>query len=339
MSITPEGQQVGALAAIENWLRMASYRRFVLAGWAGTGKTSIIPFIQDMAYSAIVVTYTNKAALVLRNKGVSNVTTIHRLMYKLEDEKKMTWIKRDVIQDRPSLIIVDEASMVSEKIRKDLESYGIPVLYVGDPFQLPPVNETGSVMEKADFTLTEIRRQAEGSPIIRVATAIRTGRPFPDVDQWGLTDEEIASHDVTICYTNQMRYRLNDRIRKYLGRGDKPEVGDRVIMAKTDYDLGICAGEMGTLTEVKGYLYRVLFDGQEEDLGMGYCKFLELGDNPYSDSFKGKRCLDYGYAITCHKAQGSQYESVLYWDERKADARHRYTGATRAVSKLTMAGY
>jgi ATP-dependent exoDNAse (exonuclease V) alpha subunit len=110
-------------------------------------------------------------------------------------------------------------------------------------------------------------------------------------------------------------------------------------MAKTDYDLGIFAGECGTITEVNKYLYRVWFDGQTEDVGMGYCKFLELGDNPYEEQFKGKRCLDFGYAITVHKAQGSSYKSVLYWDERKADARHRYTGATRAEELLTMAGF
>lgn len=336
--IVPEGQQIQALEAVFKWYNERKRWRFVLAGWAGTGKTSLIPLIEDMIANTIVVTYTNKAALVLKSKGVFGATTIHRLMYMLEDERTMTWAKRDILQDRPSLIIVDEASMVSEKVREDLESFGIPVLYIGDPFQLPPVNETGSVMDNADFTLTEIRRQAEGSPIIKIATAIRTGKRFPDVDQWSLTDEQIASHDVTICYTNQMRFRLNDRIRKYLGRGDSPEVGDRVIMAKTDYDLGVCAGEMGVLTEVRGWLYRVLFDGSIEDVALGYTKFLELGESPYQPSMKGRRCLDYGYAITVHKAQGSQWDKVLYWQERRADARHMYTGVTRAVKELTFGG-
>lgn len=229
--------------------------------------------------------------------------------------------------------------MVSEKVRRDLESFGILVLYVGDPFQLPPVKESGSIMDIADFTLTEPHRFAVLSDIYKIATAIRTGKRYPDVDQYELTTADIATYDQVICLSNAKRYALNDRIRKYYGRGEKPEVGDRVVMAKTDYDLGICAGEVGVLTEVRGWLYRVLFEGQEEDVGMGYCKFLELGDNPYDNQFKGKRCLDFGYAITAHKAQGSQYDKVLYWDERRADARHRYTGATRAMQLLTMAGY
>jgi exodeoxyribonuclease-5 len=335
--IEPVGQQLVALECIEAWGGRSP--NFVFAGHAGSGKTSLIPHIENMFYNVIVVTYTNKAALVLRNKGILGAITIHRLMYALEDEKLMTWKKKDFLLDRPQLIIVDEASMVGEKIRKDLESYGIPVLYVGDPFQLPPVKESGSIMDDADFTLTEIHRQAKGSPIIQVATAIREGRRYPDVDQYDLTDEEISSYEVVLCLSNAKRFQLNERIRAFRGFEGRPQVGERVVMAKTDYDLGIYAGEPGTITHVDRYLYRVLFDGQEEDVGMGYCKFLELGDNPYSDDFRGKRCLDFGYAITVHKAQGSQYDSVLYWDERRADARHRYTGATRAVNKLTMAGY
>ena len=335
--ITPEGQQIKALDMIMRWDGKTS--RFVLRGWAGTGKTSLIPHIQDMYHNAVVVTYTNKAALVLMSKGVFNVMTIHRLMYTLEDEKLMTWAKKDFLTDRPSLIIVDEASMVGEKVRQDLESFGIPVLYVGDNFQLPPVKEDGSIMDHADFSLTEIRRQAEGSPIIKIATAIREGRRYPDIDQYSLSDEEISSYEQVICLSNAKRFQLNERIRNFRGYEGPPRVGEKVVMAKTDYDLGICAGEMGIITEVNKYLYRVLFDGQPEDIGMGYCKFLQLGDSPYADEFKGKRCLDFGYAITAHKAQGSQYDSVLYWDERRADARHRYTGATRAITKLTMAGY
>lgn len=337
MMIEPVGQQIVALDRIFDWAGRT--KNFVFCGHAGVGKTSLIPHMQDEFINAVVVTYTNKAALVLRNKGVYGATTIHKLMYALEDEKLMTWKKKDFLTDRPSLIIVDEASMVGEKIRKDLESYGIPVLYIGDSFQLPPVKETGSIMDNPDFTLTEIHRQAKDSPIIKVATAIREGRRYPDVDQYDLIDEQISSYEIVLCLSNDKRYKLNERIRNYRGYEGRPMVGERVVMAKTDYDLGIYAGECGTITEVNKYLYRVWFDGQEEDVGMGYCKFLELGDNPYADSFKGKRCLDFGYALTVHKAQGSQYESVLYWDERRADARHRYTGATRAISLLTMAGY
>lgn len=335
--ITPDGQQITALECL--WAWRCRDRRFVLAGYAGTGKTSLIPHIQDMYPGAVVVTYTNKASLVLRSKGVCGVTTIHRLMYTLEDERTMTWAKNDFLKDRPSVIIVDEASMVSEQIRKDLESYGIPVIYIGDPFQLPPVNENGSIMDDADFQLTEIRRQAEGSPIIQVATAIRTGKRYDDVDQYGVKDDELSSFETVLCYSNAKRFALNERIRNYRGFEGPPRVGERVVMAKTDYDIGIFAGEVGTITEVQRYLYRVLFDGQEEDVGLGYCKFMELGESPYQSEYKGKRCLDFGYAITVHKAQGSQYDSVLYWDERRADARHRYTGATRAINKLVMAGY
>lgn len=337
MTIVPEGQQIVALDKVIKW--DCSTKRFVLRGHAGTGKTSLIPIIQGEYPGAIVVTMTNKAALVLRSKGVYGATTVHKLMYKLEDEKHMIWKKNEFLTDRPEIIIVDEASMIGEKVRRDLESYGIPVLYVGDNFQLPPVKETGSIMDYADYSLTEIHRQAKDSPIIRIATAIREGNKYPDIDQFSLSDEQISNHEIVLCHSNAKRFMLNTRIRNYRGFEGSPKLGERVVMAKTDYDIGIFAGECGTITEVNKWLYRVLFDGQSEAVGMGYCKFLEPGDNPYADEFKGKRCLDFGYCVTVHKAQGSQFDSVLYWDERTADARHRYTGATRAINTLTMAGY
>lgn len=334
--IIPEGDQIAALQAIQHW--DLKTKRFKLNGVAGSGKTSLIPIIQDL-FSSVVITMTNKASLVLRNKGVIGATTVHKLMYTLEDEHLMSWKKNDFLKKRSELIIVDEASMMGFKVCKDLESYGIPILYVGDSFQLPPVSEAGSILDSPDFSLKQIRRQAKDSPIIKVATAIREGRRYPDVDQYDLSDEEINSYEMVICLSNEKRYRLNERIRNFRGFEGSPKVGERVVMAKTDYDLGIYAGETGSITHVDRYLYRVLFDGQEEDVGMGYSKFLSLGDNPYADEFKGKRCLDFGYALTCHKCQGSQYDSVLVWEERQADARWKYTACTRAVIKVQMAGY
>lgn len=328
-------QQNQALEAISKWYSNLTKSTFTLGGYAGTGKTSLIPTIRDiLGCNSAVVTYTNKAASVLRDKGETDATTIFKLMYKLIDEQNMVWRKEDKVD--VDNIIVDEASMVSQKIRDDLESFGIPVLYIGDPFQLPPVKEE-SVMEHCDFTLTEVMRH--GDAILDIATAIREGRPYEDVDQYSLSDEQLASADMVICLSNQRRYLLNQRIRKHQSKSVLPQAGDRVVAAKTDYDNGIFAGEFGTLVSTNNKRrYEVLFDGNYDTTVFTNGYFLQQNDNPYSQDLRGRSCLDFGYVSTAHKCQGSQFDKVIVWEESRADARWKYTAATRAVKELIMAG-
>src|SRR5690606_12714869 len=84
-------------------------------------------------------------------------------------------------EDEPSplegagLVIIDECSMVDEQMGKDLESFGVKILVLGDPFQLPPVKGQGYFTDaQPDFLLTEIHRQAADNPIIRLATDVRS---------------------------------------------------------------------------------------------------------------------------------------------------------------------
>lgn len=333
--IEPTGQQKEALYAIGDWDRNPIKPTFTLGGYAGTGKTSLIPHIRNGLHpNSALVTYTNKAAGVLHTKGENDATTIFKLMYKLIDEERMIWQKADRLT--VDLIVVDEASMVGQKIRDDLESYGVPVLYIGDPFQLPPVKED-SVMDNCDFTLTEVKRH--GDKILEIATAIREGRKYPDIDQWSLTDSQLSDADMVICLSNDRRHQLNQRIRKHRGFIGDVKKGERVVAMKTDYDCGIFAGEMGTLVYTNhSRRYEVLFDGADDTTVFTNGYFLRPGENPYALELKGRGCLDFGYASTCHKCQGSQYDKVIVWEEARADARWKYTAATRAVKELTMAG-
>lgn len=333
--IKPEGQQIEAIERIMRWDETPTKQTFTLGGFAGTGKTSLIPIIQEeLGWNSEVVTYTNKAAAVLRSKGITHATTIHKLMYKLIDEENMRWYRKSELE--VGLVIVDEASMLGQNIRDDLESYGVPILYVGDPFQLPPVKEE-SVMDNCDFTLTEVRRH--GGKILDIATSIREGRPYEDIDQYSLTDSDLSAADIVICLSNNRRNTLNQRIRNHRGFVGQPQKGDRVVSAKTDYDCGIFAGELGTLVGTNhSRRYEVLFDGWDDTVVFTNGYFLHPNENPYSSDLRGRACLDYGYAITAHKAQGSQYDNVIVWEEPRSDARWKYTAATRAIKELTMAG-
>lgn len=332
--IKPEGQQIEALKRIEAWADKPNKQEFTLGGFAGTGKTSLIPQIRDMLhFNSAVVTYTNKAASVLREKGIEDATTIYKLMYQLIDEDNMIWRRKDELE--VSVVIVDEASMLGQNIRDDLESYGVPVLYVGDPFQLPPVNEA-SVMDHCDFTLTEVRRH--GGKVLEIATAIREGRSYPDVDQYDLSDSDLSSADIVICYTNARRMSLNQRIRKHRGFIGLPQKGDRMLSVKTNYDWGIFAGELGTYVGGNGSRrFEILFDGWADTVVFTNGYLMQANDNAYSQDLRGRACLDFGYVTTAHKAQGSSFDKVIVWEESRSDARWKYTAATRAVTDVTMA--
>lgn len=77
------------------------------------------------------------------------------------------------------LIVLDEVSMVNQQIAEDLRSFGKKILVMGDPGQLPPVAGAGAFTNREpDAFLAEIHRQAADSPIIRLATAARLGKPI-----------------------------------------------------------------------------------------------------------------------------------------------------------------
>src|SRR5690606_32731904 len=78
---------------------------------------------------------------------------------------------------RARLVIIDECSMVDEELGRDLMSFGTPILVLGDPAQLPPISGGGFFTEhEPDHLLTEIHRQAQDNPIIRLALDVREGR-------------------------------------------------------------------------------------------------------------------------------------------------------------------
>lgn len=327
--------QLKAFDALRKWVTSGMRKPFKLGGFAGCGKTSILPEMRRIiGRKSAVVAYTNKAAKVLRDKGIQDAQTIFSLMYDLVHDDPMTWARRARLDF--DVIFVDEASMIGKKIRQDLEAYGKPVVYIGDPFQLPPIGDDEcNILENADFTLTQVHRQAKGSPIIDLATAVREGRPYPHHhDKYEITTEELREFDVIICYTNKSRYALNYRL---IGGERAPRVGDKIIMAKTNYDWGLAAGEIGIVRENNWPILATDF-GYPYDHNLVNWKMMLEGENPYDKKLGGRVCLDYGHAITCHKAQGSQFDRVLVWIEGRSNPRWVYTAVTRGITKAEVAG-
>lgn len=262
------------------------------------------------------------------------------------------------------LLILDECSMVDEEMGQDLLSFGCKILVLGDPMQLPPIKGTGFfTSDIPDVLLEEIHRQAADNPIIAMSMEVRrTGRIPP----WNsgaarvsgataITIDKLQQYSQIICGTNKTRHKANAKMRASYGfTSIYPEKGDRLIALRNYRKEGIFNGMFGEVQEVgelKGNfslpLTIELETGKtQEMLPTLYPRFEEFR-NPQAikqvpwQIQQGLYDFDYGYAITVHKAQGSQFDDLLLIDdgmfswEPSMRQRWLYTAITRASQTFT----
>jgi exodeoxyribonuclease-5 len=186
-------QQDAALQGIAQWWKEGRRRApiFRLFGYAGTGKTTLVKHIaEDIKGKVLFAAFTGKAACVMRSKGCDGASTIHRLIYKPQEQNEENptfelWHKAPAGDAK--LIIIDECSMVDAELARDLMSFEVPLLVLGDPAQLPPIQGGGFFTDaKPDAMLTEVHRQAQDNPIVRLSMDIRAGKPLAQ-GQYGET--------------------------------------------------------------------------------------------------------------------------------------------------------
>lgn len=332
-----------------------------MAGYAGVGKTTLAKyFAETIDGKVLYAAFTGKAALVMRKNGCWGASTIHSLIYRAEETKlgdvRFVLNRKSPLADA-SLLIIDECSMVDDKIGLDLLRFNVPILVLGDPAQLPPVNGTGFFTgSEPDVLLTEIHRQAEDNPIIHLATQIRNG-VMPKMGEYGsskivsdISPEEFMNHEQIIAGRNITRNSLNQMYREELGYTDKlPAPGDRLICLRNNNKLGLFNGGMFRLVnrnKTKSDFYSLL-TVMDMDNETNRALKVRVHNSLFDGSarpdwklLKGTEEFDYGYAITSHKAQGSQWDSVLIFDEshyfRDDKYRWLYTAVTRAQSNVTI---
>lgn len=374
MSWSP--QQNAAINDVRAWLKDPNAKQvFRLFGFAGTGKTTLAkPLAQDVRGSVLYGAFTGKASLVLRKKGCTGASTIHSMIYKPEEdgvtgEAVFTLNPHSGVASA-ELVIIDEVSMVGEELAIDLLSYGTKVLVLGDPAQLPPVKGEGYFINvEPDVMLTEVHRQAADNPIIRMSMDIREGRKIAPGwygDSWvvgrgGVSKDEmremVLGADQVLCGMNKTRQLFNARVRALKGLGVaasapwEPVPGDRLVCLRNNKEKGLFNGGLWDTMEAKhsGGPMRLMdirvksLDEEEKspvDVTVPGAFF--TGEEKDLD-WRARRKADeftYGWALTCHKSQGSQWDNLLVFDEsrvfREDASKWLYTAVTRAAERITV---
>lgn len=355
-------QQERALSAVREWLKAKDQPVFRLFGYAGTGKTTLARELASNVKGQVLFgAFTGKAAHVLQQKGCSSASTIHSMVYEVKqrnDGVREFRKKSKKEFENIKLIVIDECSMVDEEIGKDLLSFGVPVLVLGDPAQLPPIKGQGFFTDcKPDFMLEEIHRQAADNPIIRLSMLVRQGeRPITGDHGNGvkvcsrndINSKQVLQADQILVGMNVTRHRYNNRLRELLGRdGEVPVLGDRLVCLKNNRDEGLFNGSLWTVSKIKNMAtgsHRIWVKSEDTDAVVD-CDVLDAcWDGSIKDvDWKAKRGFDeftYGYALTVHKSQGSQWNNVMIFDESGSFGTERsrwlYTAVTRAAQHLTL---
>lgn len=227
----------------------------VIAGYAGTGKSTLVKFIisalekydVDPEEDVVYTSFTGKATQVLQKKGNKNVKTLHKLLYDFYPRSNGTFFKKPVDYIGYKIVIVDECSMVPKELFNQLLKYPVYIICLGDPGQLPPVdkNDDNELLTNPHIFLDEIMRQEEQSEIIQLTMKIRTGEELKTfkgkevqiLEYKDLTSGMLLWADQVICSTNTTRVELNQKIRDLLSKNGNPQDGDKIICLRNYWDI------------------------------------------------------------------------------------------------------
>lgn len=284
--ITPSDLQWRAIQAIVAWyLGGASTKQvFYLAGFAGTGKSTVLRFVLDElrkhgCLRVAIGTLTGKAAHVLRMKGNPGARTMHSGMYvPIHDDEtgktRWSWAEEAPFGDS-DLIVIDEGSMINRPHAQDAERFGKKILVLADPGQLQPISGPAYwTAGEPDFFLDEVHRQALDHPILRLATMAREGKTL-ELGRWEAPDNDdgtpggwaqVLPHNGDnqhwiyreetrpICGIHRVRWGYTRRMRRMRGVGEEPvpQPGEPIMCIRNDRELGIFNGMGGRLGGVEG---------------------------------------------------------------------------------------
>lgn len=282
----------------------------------------------------------------------------------LNEDSRGRYRLRDNIE--ADLVICDECSMVGQGLFDDLSSFGVKVLLVGDPGQLQPISKTEksiSQLVPIDHQLSEIVRQENGTDIVEFATMARMGRYIPHrplqngfgkihrKDAEG--GEFLKPFDQIICAKNVTRRMINATLRQSTGMSGLPRKGEKVVCRFNNNEIGVNRGSVYIMMSnasmsKRKWLQLEITDGEREYKVSADARAFQAYTDPVlaADIDKGRISFrpqhppfDYGYALTVHSAQGSEWDNVLVWDDYWAADEYDkwlYTAITRASKSVTI---
>ena len=390
----------------------------IITGYAGTGKTTIIEnmanhIAANTSGNVYLTAFTNRAVGNIKNKvqvqsKYKNVSiqTLHSTLYGEPDEFGVFKHKTDLTAG--DYLIVDEASMISQGVDQSMMEAiidrvlmkGAKVIFIGDDFQLPPVNGESIIIGKGDVQLKKVHRQSLESPILSLATIVRNTMSIILPSNKDPNNKVIVSNNAISMYlkdikdvnannnviwitdTNKPRIEVNKLSRKtrygdwakpiqkndriiYIGNSKYHRNGETDIVNSKEQPLKLIkritvpykAYPAATRTEqVEVEIYENTNNG-EKTLLVPYWKTAGLSHSQISslyfneikeDGPKSNRAIPlpknvniatYGYAITAHKSQGSEWSKVYIhqnmFDREDWDSeRWFYTAITRSSDTL-----
>jgi exodeoxyribonuclease-5 len=324
-----------------------------IGGQAGAGKTYLLSQLARRFPDAQLLAPIGKAAANLAARTGRPALTMHSFLYRLERIAKdaatgrtnMKWLsKHDVGEFAEQIVLLDEAPIAGERVVRDLLRTGCRIVAVGDPNQLRPVGQPPYFTDP-DYLLTEPHRQALDSPIIKQAHRILRGHRYEaDGEPFRVAprayDQDILGADIMLAWTHKQRIGLNLQSRALRGiRSPSPVAGEPLVCRKNCSRHGVYKGAIYELLEPFGpgdTVICIRVDGEPRVINE--VKFTGIKNDVDED--EAQSLFDYGYAITVHSSAGSEWASVVVFDNYpRADAdygRWIYTAVTRASERLTV---
>jgi exodeoxyribonuclease-5 len=341
--------QVQAVEAAVQWYNSRDSRPFYISGPAGSGKTTVAGHvIAALGTTTQALAPTNRAARILRTKGVHEARTIHSVLFQpqpwcwtynhqvdstcIQEESKHThgprFFKRADPPEGVRCFTIDEASMVGERIGDDVALFGIKTIAIGDPYQLPPVGDSAAyLVEDLPGVALEVSHRFDSlSDIGKLANTIRTSSGLKD---WKklipyVDFSVVDSYDLLLAWRNETRWQIITTLRSIRGRNlEVPQVGDRLISVANTYEVGILNADELMVT---GEPYPATHLGAwniPTDRGVvqawksGFVDFEGEKWAAQQSRRKGTDicALTWSECMTVHKAQGGEWDRVLVVDD------------------------
>lgn len=222
-------QQIAAISAINDFLKSPK-TLFLLSGYAGTGKTTIIKkILEKYRGKAIVSASTKKASLVISQATLFEGFTIHTLLGLRPDVKLEEFNPNDpefsqvepALINRYNLVIIDEASMINSSLFDLIKlevnkSLTTKIIFIGDKAQIPPIDEDQSVVFQIEdfYELTSLVRQKQSNPLVKLSKELRCSLNDGELPEFILNRQTLLNakgEGIYFCSSNEeFREKISD---------------------------------------------------------------------------------------------------------------------------------